>query len=116
MCAIFGIVGDYDQKEAEKAFASLRHRGMDGSASIVQPSLFLGSHRLAITSCGEPMLQPLEREGYMLLFNGEIYNYQELAESLGVTGESEAEVLLASYRAWGDDFVKHLRGMYAIAL
>jgi len=116
MCAIFGIVGDYDQEEAEKAFGSLKHRGMDGSASIVQPSLFLGSHRLAITSHGEPMLQPLNREGYTLLFNGEIYNYSDLAEALGMTGGSEAEVLLASYRAWGDDFVKHLRGMYAIAL
>ena len=116
MCAIFGIVGKYDLKRAESAFASLKHRGVDGSRSIAEERLFLGSHRLAITSVGEPMDQPCSREGVHLLFNGEIYNYLELASEMGLEDSGEAEVLLECYRRRGDAFVEELLGMYAIAI
>jgi len=116
MCAIFGIVGKYDLIKAEDAFALLRHRGVDGSRSLAEERLFLGSHRLAITSADEPMNQPCSRDGVHLIFNGEIYNHRELAAELDMEDSGEAEVLLEYYRKRGDVFVEDLRGMYAIAI
>ena len=116
VCAIFGIVGDYDLKSAEKAFGSLQHRGRDGSGSIALPSLFLGAHRLAITSYGNEMTQPLEKEGVHFVFNGEIYNRSSLKKELGLESVDEVTLLAACYKEYGENFVTYLRGMYAIAI
>jgi asparagine synthase (glutamine-hydrolysing) len=116
MCAIFGIVGRCDAGSAEEAFALLNHRGPDDSAAVSGEGWWLGVHRLAIESDGEAMAQPLEESGAVLLFNGEIYNYRELAAELGIAGADEARTLLAAWRRWGDAFVRRLRGMYAVAV
>ncbi|WP_457608444.1 asparagine synthase (glutamine-hydrolyzing) [Nitratifractor sp.] len=115
MCAIFGILGRYDPGKVHEAFSRLAHRGPDDSRLIFQKGGAFGVHRLAIESAGEPMVQPLELEGTLLLFNGEIYNYRELAAELGVEAE-ESRVFLAAWRRWGKAFVERLRGMYALAL
>ena len=116
MCAIFGLLGSYDPETVGEAFGRLSHRGPDDSRLLQHPEGAWGVHRLAIESAGEPMDQPLEQEGTVLLFNGEIYNYRELAAELGVAADSEGEVLLTAWRRWGGDFVLRLRGMYAIAV
>ncbi len=116
MCAIFGIIGHYDSEKAKKAFNLLMHRGMDGSAFVQEPSLFFGSHRLSITTAGEPMPQPLVQVPYHIVFNGEIYNYKALADELQLSEASEMQVLLEGYRRWGKDICLHLSGMYAIAI
>ena len=116
MCAIFGIVGGYEAVEAERAFARLRHRGPDDSAAVSGEGWWLGVHRLAIESAAEAMGQPLEEGGTVLLFNGEIYNYRELARELGIPAADETRTLLAAWRRWGDAFVERLRGMYAVAV
>ncbi len=116
MCAIFGIVGSYDPKQAREAFDRLSHRGPDDSRLLLGEGGAWGVHRLAIESAGEAMAQPLEDAGEVILFNGEIYNYRDLAAELGVEAESEIRVLLAAWRRWGADFVRRLRGMYAIAV
>jgi len=116
MCAIFGILGSYDPERAREAFDRLSHRGPDDSRLSLREEGTWGVHRLAIESAGEAMAQPLEDSGTVLLFNGEIYNYRELAAELGIDADSESRVLLAARRRWGVDFVHRLRGMYAIAL
>ncbi len=116
VCAIFGIIGEYEQKEAMRAFELLRHRGVDGSSYMAECGLFMGSHRLAITTYGEPMAQPLVSESTLLLFNGEIYNYKTLAAELGKEEASEAEVLLMGYRRWGRELPSRINGMYAVAI
>ncbi len=116
MCAIFGIVGEYEEKEAMSAFELLRHRGADGSSYVAECGLFMGSHRLAVTTYGEPMAQPLISASALLVFNGEIYNYKELALDLGKEDANEAEVLLLAYRRWGSELPRHINGMYAIAI
>ncbi len=116
MCAIFGIVGSYDPKQAREAFDHLGHRGPDDSRLLLGEAGAWGVHRLAIESAGEAMAQPLEDSGEVILFNGEIYNYRELAAELGIEAESESRILLAAWRRWGADFVRRLRGMYAIAV
>jgi asparagine synthase (glutamine-hydrolysing) len=116
MCAIFGILGSYDEEAAQKAFTTLSHRGQDESHTLVRPSCFIGMHRLAITAVNTPQIQPIEKNGIRFVMNGEIYNYQILAEELGVETLSDTQVAFAAYEKWGDDFVTHLRGMFAIAI
>lgn len=116
MCAIFGIVGTYNHLKAQKAFECLGHRGTDESRTIQKPSLFLGIHRLAITDIHTPSLQPIEEDGVFFLMNGEIYNYQTLAQELGAVCQNDTEAAFYAYKKWGDAFVEHLRGMFAIAI
>lgn len=118
MCAIFGVVGWYEEDETGEAFACLSHRGVDESTILKASSFFTGVHRLAITNTNQSQTQPFVKESVTLVFNGEIYNYRALAETLelGETSQSEVEVLYAAYKKWNDDFVLHLRGMFAIVL
>ncbi len=116
MCAIFGIVGNYEIKMAKNSFEMLAHRGGDDSTFVANESYFFGIHRLAITSLGEDIDQPFIDGKYIVVFNGEIYNYKELALTLGIDASSEAKVILESYKFWGDSFVEHINGMYAIAI
>ncbi len=116
MCAIFGILGAYEPEKAQEAFARLSHRGPDDSRLLLHRAGAWGVHRLAIESAGEAMAQPLEDSGEAILFNGEIYNYRELAAELGIEAESESRVLLAAWRRWEAGFVRRLRGMYAVAI
>jgi len=116
VCAIFGIIGTYDEKEAEKAFQTLGHRGIDASYTSVDDHCFLGVHRLAVTHVTKALTQIVNHHGVQILLNGEIYNYQLLAGELHLHEASEIDVLYAAYVKWGDDFVTHLRGMFAIAI
>ncbi|HHH20473.1 MAG TPA: asparagine synthase (glutamine-hydrolyzing), partial [Nitratifractor sp.] len=65
---------------------------------------------------GKPQNQPLQKGGYALLFNGEIYNYRELIVSYSLDAYDEAEVLLALFMEVGSSFVERVRGMFAIAI
>lgn len=116
MCAIFGIIGTYEQKKAKKAFQTLAHRGVDANYTSVNDHCFLGVHRLAVTHVTKSLTQIYSHNGLQILFNGEIYNDEVLAEELHLHGPSEIDVLHAAYVKWGDDFVTHLRGMFAIAI
>ncbi|MGW8168515.1 MAG: asparagine synthase (glutamine-hydrolyzing) [Sulfurovaceae bacterium] len=116
MCAIFGIIGSYDESIAKDDFMTLAHRGEDDSAFISNEKYFFGIHRLAITSFGKEIDQPFVDGKYIVVFNGEIYNYKELAIAIDMDAASEAKVILESYKFWGDSFVEHINGMYAIAI
>ena len=116
MCAIFGIIGEYKKQEALEAFETLGHRGSDERSILEGENYFLGVHRLAITDAYTPSIQPLCIGGMTLLLNGEIYNYQTLADELGIKTQSDTLVAHYAYQKWGDDFVHHLRGMFAIAI
>jgi asparagine synthase (glutamine-hydrolysing) len=118
MCAIFGILGAYDQKIATYAFSKLAHRGPDHSGVIERGDLFFSHQRLSITDAHARANQPLQYQQILLSFNGEIYNFKTLREELAFDfkTESDSEVIIAAYLKWGVDFVKHLRGMFAIAL
>ncbi|HEY9128438.1 MAG TPA: asparagine synthase (glutamine-hydrolyzing) [Sulfurovum sp.] len=115
VCAIFGIIGEYEPDDAKKAFQTLAHRGVDATCTFVNDQCFLGLHRLAVTDVNA-VTQIFSRNGVQLLFNGEIYNYKILAKELGLKVENEIEVLYAAYIKWGDDFVTYFRGMFAIAI
>ena len=117
MCAIFGIVGEYDETKARSAFATLAHRGPDTSGIVQGEGLFLAHHRLAIIDPHPEADQPMTVDGATILSNGEIYNYRALRDELNACEtDSDTEVALRAFKRWGPSFVQKVRGMYAIAI
>lgn len=124
MCGIAGMVGA--GPEIGKAMiGTLRHRGPDSHGIWYSPAdkLVLAQSRLSIIDLSSGGHQPMVSEDgrYVLVFNGEIYNYRELRtelESMGVRflSASDTEVILRGYTVWGDSVVPRLRGMFAFAL
>jgi asparagine synthase (glutamine-hydrolysing) len=122
MCGILGASSKIIGEGFDAALESIKHRGPDDYATFECQRITLGFVRLAILEIKSGK-QPfyLADEKNVIAFNGEIYNYKELRNSLtesGVRfqGTSEAEVLLRGYRFWGDGLALRLRGMFAIAI
>jgi asparagine synthase (glutamine-hydrolyzing) len=127
MCGICGIV--YTQRERAVSrdvlrvmTDSLHHRGPDGEGFHIAPGVGLGIRRLAIIDL-ETGDQPItnEDESVIVVCNGEIYNHVELRRELQSRGHrfrtaSDVEVIAHLYEDHGLDFVRYLRGMFAIAL
>ena len=102
---------------------ALHHRGPDASGVHQNGAAVLGHARLSIidlsTDANQPMLSADGQVG--LVFNGEIYNFRELAVELRDAGvqlrtRSDTEVLLELYRLRGPSFVDKMRGMFAFAI
>lgn len=124
MCGISGFVSK-DSKKTEitqilkNMTDIIKHRGPDGEGYFVKNNLGLGHRRLAIIDLNINANQPFEDENYVLIFNGEIYNYLELREQLteyNYLTVSDTEVILAAYDRWGNECVKYFRGMWAFIL
>ena len=118
MCAVFGILGEYDPFEARSALARLHHRGPDACGIVETSALFFAHNRLGIVDTGTRSAQPMRHGRVLLSFNGEIYNFRQLRKELDFAfqTDSDTEVLLAAYLQWGVRFVEHLVGMFAIAI
>ncbi len=120
MCAVFGIIGEYEENLAKRALGMLTHRGPDFCGVVQRENLFFAHQKLSIMDTSSASNQPVKYEKILLSFNGEIYNFKELLGELRdgfeFKAQSEGEVLIAAYLKWGVDFVSHLRGMFAIAL
>src|SRR5437763_11578260 len=98
------------------------HRGPDAGGLHVEPGLGLGHRRLSIIDLATGQ-QPLFNEdgSVVVIFNGEIYNFQELVPELQALGHrfrthSDTEVIVHAWEQWGADCVKRFRGMFAFAL
>ena len=118
MCAIFGIIGEYESKSAKQALTLLAHRGPNHCGIIEQPNLFFAHHRLSIQDSHHRSHQPYGKDNIYISFNGEIYNFESLKNELDFSFEtnSDTEVIYALYLRYKEDFVEHLRGMFAIAI
>ncbi len=127
MCGIAVIVGKEgrpaDRAALERMTAALVHRGPDDSGHYLDGSFGLGFRRLAILDLRPSGHQPMVSDDgrFVLVFNGEIYNYIELREELiraGYTFRStgDSEVLLAAFRHWGADCLPRLNGMWAFMI
>jgi asparagine synthase (glutamine-hydrolysing) len=123
MCGIAGICGN-KYEEIGKMLLRLRHRGPDNSQYEIFPDerLALGHTRLKIIDLYERSDQPFWSScgNYILIFNGEIYNFRALREDLESSGhnfvtESDTEVLLHWLIAHGEDGISRLDGMFAFA-
>jgi asparagine synthase (glutamine-hydrolysing) len=128
MCGIAGFygvtpaTGEEARATLERMIRTLHHRGPDGYGFHVGPGIGLAHARLSIIDLvsGE---QPIhnERRNVWTVFNGEIFNYVELRATLERQGhrfytQSDTEVLVHLYEQYGDAFVDHLNGQFAIAL
>jgi asparagine synthase (glutamine-hydrolysing) len=101
----------------------IEHRGPDGSGQWQSDSEQVGlvHHRLSIIDLSESAAQPMQAaNGTVLTYNGEIYNYPELRDTLkhhwAFRTQSDTECILAAYDRYGDACLDHLRGMFAFSL
>ena len=109
MCGITGFVGQRAEMQQilQEMMDLIAHRGPDGQGQFVEGPAALGQRRLSIIDL-EGGKQPMfnEDENLVVVFNGEIYNFQELSEELKAAGHtfatrSDTEVLLHGYEQWG---------------
>ena len=128
MCGIVGYVGRAGVLSSDLMVAmrdKIAHRGPDAAGiwSASDGSVVLGHRRLAILDLSATGAQPMENRARtsVVVFNGEIYNHEELRRELAsggirFAGRSDTEVLVAAYDTWGERCVERLRGMFAFAI
>ncbi|MBX4211209.1 MAG: asparagine synthase (glutamine-hydrolyzing) [Candidatus Yanofskybacteria bacterium] len=121
MCGIAGFVGKGTAEDIERMTATLLHRGPDAQGSLLKGNVALGSTRLAIIDVRPEGNQPMVAAGISLVFNGEIYNFQEVRKELEQAGHqfktrTDTEVILTGYRAYGEKIFEKLNGMFALAI
>ncbi|MET3997026.1 asparagine synthase (glutamine-hydrolyzing) [Bradyrhizobium sp. S3.9.2] len=129
MCGIAGIVNlrgnAVEPSDISRLTRLIAHRGPFGEGTWFGPdrTLAFGHRRLAIIDPGEGGYQPmLSADGrYVIVFNGEIYNFLELRRELEAQGavfrsESDTEVILAAWEAWREDMLPRFNGMWALAI
>lgn len=127
MCGIAGIFDLRRRRElSERVLRSMnavqRHRGPDGDGVHLEPGIALGHQRLSIIDL-EGGHQPLFNEDgtVSVVFNGEIYNFESLANELAALGHrfatrSDTEVIVHAWEEWGRECVTRFRGMFAFAV
>ena len=124
MCGIFGVINKrIDRDKAEECLNTMIHRGPDAGKVWQEEDVTLGHRRLAILDLSDAGVQPLKdpTDRYLIVFNGEIYNFIEVKDELISKGhvfrtETDTEVLLHSYIEWGRDCLTKLNGMWAFAI
>src|SRR5579875_386921 len=126
MCGIAGYCGAPSalaERRVRSMTDALAHRGPDGDGFFAEDGVVLGHRRLKILDLSDAARQPIaDRDGLVVVsFNGEIYNFRDLRTQLEARGHrfastGDAAVIPAAYLEWGLDFVRRLRGMFAVAL
>lgn len=124
MCGIAGFISHInDKKSVIKKMSDVQiHRGPDGQGFYVDKNIALCHERLAIIDLKNGK-QPIynEDKSLIIIFNGEIYNYENLKKILILDNHNfytntDTEVILHGYEKWGENVVKHLRGMFAFVI
>lgn len=125
MCGIAGIIYNQQREQGEgpvkRMTDSMAHRGPDGYGFWQKENVCLGHRRLAIIDLTEAGAQPMAYNGYVIVYNGEIYNYREVKNELLKLGyafrsHSDTEVILAAYQCWGPGCLNRFNGMWAFAI
>lgn len=123
MCGITGIIGDYTKNQLDAMLTSQHHRGPDATGKYIDTNFAaIGHNRLAIIDLSATSNQPfIDNSGrFIIVFNGEIYNYIELRKELqnhyAFKTNSDTEVLLAAYIVYGIACLQKCNGMFAFAI
>lgn len=123
MCGIAGIIGGYNATQLDAMLDSQHHRGPDATGKYFDDGFAaFGHNRLAIIDLSVQSNQPfIDVSGrYMIVFNGEIYNYIEIKSDLQnqyvFKTESDTEVLLAAFIIYGKSCLEKFNGMFAFAI
>ena len=121
MCGIFAYLSESIESGIHDKFDQIKHRGPDHSDTLLKLCsrrfVFLGFHRLSINgvSMGN---QPMKYKQFVLVCNGEIYNYKSLAKTydISLTTGSDCEVLLPLYEKLGPSMVSLLDGVFSLII
>lgn len=124
MCGIAGAFGTNAVQQVQTAVKMLQHRGPEGEGfySDLHVPLALGHRRLCIIDCSQAAAQPMRyKDRYVIVHNGELYNYVELKELLLQKGyafltRSDTEVIVAAYACWGKECLQQFDGAFAFAI
>ena len=126
MCGIAGFIDpklttDKTDEVIQAMLEAISHRGPDARGIFSDEVVCLGHNRLSIIDLSAEANQPMHFEDYVIIFNGEIYNYIEIRERLKKLGyrfitQSDTEVILAAYKEWGEEAVKEFMGMWALVI
>lgn len=122
MCGIVGFFGQITDSDALSSYAmseAIRHRGTDWTAKFSSDDCCLQFNALPNSNkriSDKPLEFTFEDKSYAAVFDGEIYNFDGLKQSLGIKTESQLELVCALYHKHGRDFVKQLKGMFALAV
>jgi asparagine synthase (glutamine-hydrolysing) len=128
MCGICGVVSIEGRPDGDLAalvqpmMAAMWHRGPDASGHLVHPGLAMGMRRLSIIDRATGS-QPFWNEDrtVAVIFNGEIYNFEQLRQELTSLGHhfrsrSDTEAIVHAFEQWDDECLTRLRGMFALAI
>ncbi|MGA2171607.1 MAG: asparagine synthase (glutamine-hydrolyzing) [Sedimentisphaerales bacterium] len=120
MCGIAGF-NWRDQPAIEAMTEAMRHRGPDDRGTYLDTGVSLGHTRLSILDLSPKGHQPMFFENLAIVFNGEIYNFQEIRSELESFGYkfasgTDTEVILAAYHRWGEQCVQQFNGMWAFCI
>ena len=122
MCAIAGYVGNLNRDKLILMLDSMSHRGPDDRGTYIKDSLGLGHNRLSIIELTKLGHQPMfdDAKSIAIVFNGEIYNYQELKRELEKSfhfkSQSDTEVIIYAYKKWGINCLERLNGMFSFVI
>lgn len=127
MCGIAGVLLHGETTPSESLLRSMadamRYRGPDDEGVHVAQHIGLAHRRLSIRDLSPAGHCPMASadQSIQVVFNGEIYNWRELRQELAAgghtfTSQSDTEVIVQGYRAWGENLIPRLRGMFAIAI
>lgn len=121
MCGIYISNIVFSEKEVKTKLKTINFRGPDYMGILQENDLTFGHLRLSILDLDERSNQPMSLEDYIIVFNGEIYNFQEIKEELISLGHTfnttgDTEVLLKGFIEWGQAVVPKLNGMFAFAI
>jgi asparagine synthase (glutamine-hydrolysing) len=120
MCGIVGF-NFKNQNLLENMKDAIKHRGPDDNGSFYDNNISLGHVRLSILDLSDAGHQPMQFENLVMVYNGEVYNFEEIKQELikyGYTfgSNSDSEVILKAYHKWGIKAVDKFRGMFSIAI
>ncbi|MBI4375861.1 MAG: asparagine synthase (glutamine-hydrolyzing) [Elusimicrobia bacterium] len=121
MCGISGVAGPTASAHTARIMAQAQsHRGPDGAGTWSEPGIALSHRRLKIIDLSDAAAQPMSTPDgrYTIVYNGEVYNYQELRRELKAEfrSQSDSEVVLQAYAAWGPACLERFVGMFAFAI
>jgi len=116
-----GIIGNFNGKITENVINTIQHRGPDEQNIHSYKNVELGHVRLSIVDLSNAGSQPMhsQNERYTLIFNGEIYNHEELRKELtfkNFKGHSDTETILYYLQEFGIESIKNFNGIFALAL
>lgn len=128
MCGITGFI-DFHSNSSESVLqnmlATMHHRGPDGNGVFYEQNdnfcLGLGHSRLSIIDLSSHANQPLYYKDWVIVFNGEIYNFREIKQELEILGhtfttQSDTEVMLHAWEEWGQEAVHKFIGMFVFVI